>query len=80
MLENAARFNRGDFVRLKRRPTGSVGVVWQVQPKSFASVIVCWREMETNRIQEAYDPNDLALVPAHESPEYTTKLKENLGL
>ncbi len=80
MSENTTPYKPGDFVRLKRRPSGTVGVVWQTQPKSFSSVIVCWRQIETYQIQEAYDPKDLAIVPTHEAPEYAAKLKERLGL
>ena len=80
MPENTEPFKRGDFVRLKRRPTGSIGVVWQLRPKDFSSVIVFWRESETTQNWQAYDPHDLALVPGHEAPQYALALKKSLGL
>jgi|HubBroStandDraft_6_1064221.scaffolds.fasta_scaffold00988_7 hypothetical protein len=80
MSEDAQLFKRGDFVRLKRRLTGSVGVVWEVQPKSFSSVSVYWRESGTTQNLQVYDPHDLARVSDQEVPRYALALKNRLGL
>ncbi len=80
MPGNAELFKRGDFVRLKRRPTGSIGVVAEVQPKSFSSVSVYWRESETTQNLQAYDPDDLVLVSDQEVPRYALALKKRLGI
>jgi hypothetical protein len=73
-------FERGDFVGLKRGVAGSVGVVWDLHPDSLQSVEVYWRESETSRISQSYEPNDLVLVPLGAVPPYAMELKASLGL
>ena len=74
-------FKRGDFVRLKEGEAGRVGVVWQIDLKSLASIGVYWRgESETSRMQQAHEPSDLQLVPREVVPEYAMDLKWSLGL
>jgi hypothetical protein len=80
MSEAAAQFRKGDFVRLKRGVVGSVGVVWRIQTKNVASVMVYWRETTADRIQQSHKPKDLELVPVDQAPEYATELKRSLGL
>ena len=80
MPEDAVAFKRGDFVRSKKGLRRTVGVVWQIQPKHIASVVVYWRESDTSRIQYNYEPKDLEFVHFAEAPEYATKLKKSLGL
>lgn len=79
-MAGVAPFKRGEFVRLKTGLAGSVGVVWQIQPKSISSVVVYWRESETSRMQQAHEPKDLVLVTTDAVPDYAIKLKESLGL
>jgi hypothetical protein len=72
-------FKKGDFVKLKRGPAGSVGVVWQIHSKNKASVEVYWSVGETSRSEHLHEPRDLVLVPAHEAPQDAIELKESLG-
>jgi hypothetical protein len=44
--------------------------------EEFLLSLVCWRKIETSFKEEAYDPNHLALVPAHDRPEYAARLKK----
>jgi hypothetical protein len=76
----AIPFKRGDFVGLRRGVAGSVGVVWDIHPDSLRSVEVYWRESETSRISQAYEPKDLNLVPLSQVPQYAMELKSSLGL
>jgi uncharacterized protein YodC (DUF2158 family) len=73
-------FEPGDFVRLKISPTGRVGVVSRVDPDSIASVQVCWHSGSGFSMTEAYQPNDLQLVPPENVPDHALALKRNLQL
>ena len=77
MSSVAAPFQSGDFVRLKRGPTVSVGVVWQIHPKNFASVEVYWLASENSTRSQNLKPEDLELV-LNVIPEYAVKLKNML--
>jgi hypothetical protein len=76
----ATVFEPGDFVRLKISPTGRVGVVGYLNPDSIASVQVCWHSGSGFSMTEAYQPNDLQLVPPEDVPEYAVALKMSLEL
>jgi hypothetical protein len=73
----AAPFKPGNFVRLKRGPTGSVGVVWQIRPKNRASVEVYWGESDCEKSCFPHEPKGLDLV-VDGVPEYAIKLKNML--
>jgi len=79
MSENSVLFKKGDFVRLKAGLRGTVGVIWQIQSKPTASIVVYWNANDGDRFQQDSEPKDLELVPFHQVPEYAVDLKKSLG-
>lgn len=73
-------FEVGDFVRLKARREGRVGVVSHIDPDRTASVQVYWHRSERSRITDLHEPRDLYLVALEDVPDHAFALKKSLGL
>ena len=71
--------NRGDYVRLTNAERTDVGVVWEIDPQSTASIEVYWWN-NGQRWSNYYEPHNLSLVPPLEVPDYAIKLRDSLGL
>lgn len=66
-------FKPGDFVRMKRGPTGNVGVVFRIDRGKLQ---VHW-PANGSLIQD-HEPEDLELVPSNEAPSDAAEVRKNL--
>jgi hypothetical protein len=55
-----------------------IGVVWDIHPKNTASVEVYHPINGKTRMPKEYEPEELAVVPAHEVPEALVRFRATM--